>query len=522
MGHSWSLVCAVFLIALAVVPLRAEEFPAVPGPGSAFEMHRSLRQMLAERRSRDAASSVAQVDASAPVSYTNGCARVLNDRGQVAGDFAGADRRRGFFWSDGVAVDMGSDQGVWVSSLNNRGQVVGVLEDTILPFQWEGGVLRTLEVTDAMQYGIAVDINDRGLVAGVIGNSTTERAVVWDDGALHLLPMLDGHGSWASGINQHGQVAGTARVANGLTTHAVLWEDGAMIDLTPDAVLDSPQGMRSAYALAINDRGEVIGSIYRGDPNLGVLNRGFFWERGKFTEIAQAGSNVYLSAMNNRGQVVGCSSPPAEWTPRPFLWDRGVMTDLGLPEHASFGMPGTINDQGQVVIVYWMTDGTKQVGVWDRGTWTYVADCIAWYPTNFAVNKHGQVMGNTNDHQRPYLWDRGTMTYLLEGVVAANVDVEEASLNTKPGMSDPLGVRVLTQGSRAGSMELSLSLDRAAEVQVSLYDVTGRLLASRDPEHLGAGQSTLRWDPGIRESGLYFARVQTEAGSVTRKWTVLR
>ncbi|HKQ56465.1 MAG TPA: T9SS type A sorting domain-containing protein [Candidatus Eisenbacteria bacterium] len=503
MGHSWSLVCAVFLITLAVAPLGAEESPAVMGPRSTFETHRSLREKLVERLSRDAASPVAEVDAPVRADYTNGWARVLNDRGQVAGDVAGPGQQRGFFWSEGLAVDMGL-QDPRVFDLNNRGQVVGYLENTFLPFLWDAGVVRTLEVTPEMPFGAGYAINDRGQVAGAIANASQERAAMWDGAVLTLLPTLNGELSEATGINQHGVMIGWATTPGG-HTHAVLWENGALVDLSPEAIY--------AVAVSINDRGQVLIRDFGG--------RGFLWERGTRTDLGTlGGSSCIPYAMNARGQVVGSSST-AEGAAHAFLWDRGAMTDLGGPANSS-GCGLAINDRGQVVVEYFGI-GAPPIAVWERGSLTDLqANPTSIGPVDYAINKHGQVMGSNNNRQQPYLWDRGTMTYLLEGITVANVDVEEASPHRKPGISDPLGVRVVSQGSRAGNMELSLSLDRAGEVRVSLYDVTGRLLATRAPEHLGAGQSTLRWVPGVRESGLYFARVRTEAGSVTRKWTVLR
>jgi probable HAF family extracellular repeat protein len=505
-GRSWSLGCAVFLIALATAPLGAEESPADLGSRPAFGAPRGLRQVLAERLSREPSPSVSPLEDPVPVDYTNGWARALNDRGEVAGDAAGPGNRRGFFWSNGVAVDLGVDA-PYVYDLNNRGQVVGYLENALYPpFLWEDGVLRILQTTTEMPYGIASAINDHGQVAGVIGNSLVQQAATWVDGVLHLLPVPDVRLSEATGINDHGLVIGWSMVANG-SIHAVVWENGAVTDLFPGSD-------RNSHAISVNDRGQVMGMMNVGGPN----PHGFIWERGSLTEIAPLG--CYTFAMNNRGQVVGGWGADG-----PFLWDRGVMTSFRFPEEVSGGRPVAINDQGQVVMVLGMRDsGRPHVAVWDRGNLTYIpATSEGAGETNLAINKHGQVMGSTHSRQRPYLWDHGTMIYLLEGTVAANLDVEEGTLNTRKGSaSDPLAVRVLSQGSWAGTMELSLSLNRAGEVAVSLYDVTGRLLASRAPEHLGAGESTLRWEPGVRESGLYFARVRTEAGAVTRKWTVVR
>lgn len=98
--------------------------------------------------------------------------------------------------------------------------------------------------------------------------------------------------------------------------------------------------------------------------------------------------------INNRGQIVGYSGD-AEGNLRPFLWEDGVMTDLG-----SIGGEGSqaydINDRGQVV------GGGLWGFLWEDGEWIELIDLN--YPR--AINNLGQVVGHNLDGKAT-LWDRG-------------------------------------------------------------------------------------------------------------------
>jgi probable HAF family extracellular repeat protein len=62
------------------------------------------------------------------------------------------------------------------------------------------------------------------------------------------------------------------------------------------------------------------------------------------------GNYSIAAAVNDRRQVVGRMLVGTDDVPRPFLWEDGVMRDLGTPGGpAGYGGAIDINDRGQVV-----------------------------------------------------------------------------------------------------------------------------------------------------------------------------
>ncbi len=148
-------------------------------------------------------------------------------------------------------------------------------------------------------------------------------------------------------VNDHGQVIGEAlnSVPDPLSilglgslltmtqTHAFLWQHGEMHDL---GTLGGPD----SWAMYVNDHGQVAGTSYTSDvvdPNTGTPQiNAFLWENGKMKDLGNlGGTNGFMgayslvTALNNRGQVVGNMALPGEVPIHPFLWDGEKLSDLG-------------------------------------------------------------------------------------------------------------------------------------------------------------------------------------------------
>ena len=209
-----------------------------------------------------------------------------------------------------------------------------------------------------------------------------------------------------SAINDKGQVAGT--VYGSGKNHAVLWDNGHLTDLA------TLPGYTLSWAGGINNNGQVVGSVGNAD---GSANRAVLWGNGQVTELGGSdGRDSSAVGINDSGQVAGSITVNENGDTAAVLWENGHVTFLpGLGGPSSLG--GEINSKGEAVGISRIADGSRHATLWRDGD-VLDLQTLADYPESFtaAINDNAQVVGElaTEDSRvsHAFVWQGGEMTDL--------------------------------------------------------------------------------------------------------------
>jgi len=220
------------------------------------------------------------------------------------------------------------------SDLNDDGLVVGRVFGSGLAsnfgFAWQDGEWTILQPPPQGNWSEALACNNAGLIAGYWSNTSTGlmQACLWQDGELiDLGPVLKSYYSLASDVNELGHVTGWIQASKAAHRHAFLYDGVNVIDLGPVQV---PGGYTSEGA-ALNDLDQVVG--YGRVEDLthqgGFVRRAFLWNDGIMTELGMLPGyeQAFASDISNDSQIIGhCEALGVGVTA--FLWSNGVLGEL--------------------------------------------------------------------------------------------------------------------------------------------------------------------------------------------------
>src|SRR6266567_8978658 len=281
---------------------------------------------------------------------TAGSANGINDRGWITG-------------ADNLPGDLTSMATLWVNgSTIPLGNLGGPNSAVAWPVKSDNGVIVGIsETADADPTGeffscwpfFAAGTPTRQICKGFR----------WQNGQMTALqPFPGGFSSYATGVNNQGQVVGWAE--NGvhdptcntlfqiLQFRAAIWQpDGTMQELPP------LPGDSTSAAVAINDLGQVVG--ISGDCFVAVGNssarHAVLWQNGVPTDLGNIGGDAWNTptAINNAGTIVGFANtaPGLARTYEALIWTKeGGMKSLGkLPGDTRSGAFG-INEKGDKIV----------------------------------------------------------------------------------------------------------------------------------------------------------------------------
>ena len=276
------------------------------------------------------------------------------------------------------------------------------------------------------------------LAVGAPGAAPAGRFVITD------LGTLGGSVSNAVAINARGEVIGWSFTATE-GSHGFLWRSGQMVDLGPgEAVamndkgrvvvvrsfagrswsrvwaggrsraLPPLSGWRDSEAIAINDRGQIVGSSGKkpyGSDDVGV-HHAVMWQDGRITDLGTlGGTSSEATAINERGEIAGWSETKTGRT-HAFLWRHGKMTDLGVNVS---GWTVALNDRGLVVADRVTRSLSRRAFLWRDGRIRDLGTLGGAQSEVAAINNRGQTIGRSQVRRNLYhafLWQNGTMSDL--------------------------------------------------------------------------------------------------------------
>lgn len=280
----------------------------------------------------------------------------INDLGQITGTTSFNNTNQAFI-TDANGLNLRTIGNLGVSSsafdINNLGQVVGQYIDANGDFRPFITGSNGNGITDPGTQVSFNGINDDGQVMGSFTVNGIGHSFISDDGGATTndIGTLAGLHTFATGINNTGQVAGHSRINDGKNHAFITGDDG--IGMKDIGSLD-PKYYKTTIAHDINESGQVVGyssmdnktwshAFITGPDGEGMINLGTL---GTHSSTAVA--------INDAGQAVGLSYDVGTEFDTSFIYANGGLTNLSaLPEVLLAGWKDIIvtdiNNNGQIV-----------------------------------------------------------------------------------------------------------------------------------------------------------------------------
>jgi probable HAF family extracellular repeat protein len=304
----------------------------------------------------------------------------VNGRGDAVGvsETGVMDKENGYpgltavLWKNGQIFNLGTLGGneSVALAINNAGQVIGDSANTTpdkysifgyktqtRAFLWQNGKMQDLGTLGGPD-SLAQYINDRGQIAGFsyvdarsvkATGAPTQHLFLWESGSMRDLGTLGGTQAGVSGLNNHGQFAGSSNLQGDKTSHPFLWDGKSLRDL-------GTLGGKNGWVEWLNEAGAVVGAANTATPCPGChepqVYRAFLWQHGAMQDLGVVPGDrcSWAYGINTTGQVVGASGH-CHGGLHAFLWRNGSMVDLNTLVASSplrMNYAYAINDRGEI------------------------------------------------------------------------------------------------------------------------------------------------------------------------------
>lgn len=275
----------------------------------------------------------------------------INASGVVVGTRgASSSQRTGFVFAHGTITEVGSPE-LSLRAVNASGLAVGGMYSPTQParaISYRQGVVTDLGTLEGGTESWSWAVNDLGVAVGDARVAGVYHAAAFHDGKVLDLGVL-GQGSYANGINDHGDVVGSWQAADG-TWHGFIVPRGGVIQDFGEASGIPWVGS----ADEINNGGTVCGSA-----SLPTGYHGFLWRAGAVTDLGDLGGGWSLcNDVSDNGMAVGQAGDAWGGSPA-FLWRSAAegMIDLNTRIPADAGVylwwASGINSAGEITAFGW-------------------------------------------------------------------------------------------------------------------------------------------------------------------------
>jgi len=520
----------VVLVAVALASLAATSFAAVPFRplpdfgfgGSPYDVNAAGRIVGAVRVSDDAGPYVPVVWDSAtatPVVLPNvngGYAVAINSNGDIVGTEFQAAGPYGVpvLWSNGQRVELPDlGEGGYANDINESGVIIGlvIVNGEFRAARWVAGELEVLPLPEpsgvtGVVWSLANSINSAGTIVGTVQAplGTPSAAVRWDAGGVTVIPSPGLETKGISTDNLGNVLINGYFGADPRRVPALVQPDGSV------RTLDVPAEFLSGAVSTAMSRNTIVAGYYYGSGPEGFRIEAVAWPNGVFTPLEMPAGQRYAFPLGvgNNGIVFGYATDGITGRSVPCLWDL----ELPSPSLTASSASGT---RGQAVQI----SATSQ-----RATRKNVGHSVELRVNGAAV---GRGITDAQGVVRfaytiPSDATDSTLTVRMtdeDGAFATSVIRIAGSSLTAPPSSAPQGVTFSAPSPNPAQARTTLrfSLDRESDVELAVFDVTGRAVATLTSGRRSAGAHTVEWAAEALPSGTYLVRLRTERGTITQR-----
>jgi probable HAF family extracellular repeat protein len=259
--------------------------------------------------------------------------------------------------------------------INRRGEIAGYLVDPDI----NGGARPVIW----RQYDQAIDLGRPGEPPAALNNRGDVLGAdwIWSNGQVRILEHPSSRRVWATGINDHGQVAGTVEGDPISLTRAFRWQDGQFTDL------GIPREDTWTTGVAVNNRGAVLGWI--NEPLRSPVG-GFVWRNGAMTVFGTDLYTITPKKINARNEVLSWGQALPDGSVHPYLWRNGRLIDLMADRPGVDGVAQDLNNAGDVV----GSIDSRPV-LWRDGRTIHLLP-REWRGGAIDINERGDIAGGVN------------------------------------------------------------------------------------------------------------------------------